>query len=419
MDYDSVNNPFITLRKLGGEEEFTTKLNSAPPNVDNDPNMSNLKKSNHELYSDKRTSKMRMDEKTKDFKNYSITLMDIDNILYEYFVNVINPLVLDSNGTVVKVPVRHASPERWGAIQADGRYRDEKGQIQRPMIIFTRSSVARDDAFVHFNKYLTVPFVKKFGPKNMYDRFSLLNDASPLYEVHNVTFPDHVVLTYDFTMSTEYVQQMNTLVEKINFAEGDYWGDPKRLKFRASVDSFSNTVEVPTDDDRNVSTTFSVQVNAYLLPEVFDDKTTVQRGLSTRKVIWGTEVSGTPQDIFGGESTSLSHSALLVELGAKTKSYIFNRKTDTIYLDDSFDEYNIRMWNDLEYYTLNIGGISYKIAPDVDENSNDILIWDFEKEEVALLPGDSHTIRVTEKVSVELRVHDRTTEMITVRYTKN
>ena len=46
-DYSSVNNPFITLRKLSGNEEksFTTNLNTSPPSIDNDKYMSNLKKS--------------------------------------------------------------------------------------------------------------------------------------------------------------------------------------------------------------------------------------------------------------------------------------------------------------------------------------------------------------------------------------
>ena len=155
------------------------------------------------------------------------------------------------------VPVRHASPERWAAIQRDGVLRDKKGQLQRPMIIFTRSGMEKDDQLVTFNKYLTMPFLKKYDRYNMYDRFGKLTGASPTYEMHNITFPDHVILNYDFTMSTEYVEQMNTLVERINFASDDYWGDPARLKFRASTSGFSNTVEVPSDDDRVVSTTFT------------------------------------------------------------------------------------------------------------------------------------------------------------------
>ena len=68
------------------------------------------------------------------------------------FINVIRPQVLDTHGSIINVPVRHASPEKWSAIKNDGVYRDKKGQIQRPMIIFTRSSMSRDDSFIHFNK---------------------------------------------------------------------------------------------------------------------------------------------------------------------------------------------------------------------------------------------------------------------------
>ena len=60
MDYDNVNNPFITLIKKLNEEK-TFDLSKDVPNVVNDPNMSNLKKSDHTLYSDNRADKLRLD----------------------------------------------------------------------------------------------------------------------------------------------------------------------------------------------------------------------------------------------------------------------------------------------------------------------------------------------------------------------
>jgi len=95
-NYDAVNNPFITLRKLSGDEEksFTTNLNTSPPSVDNDKYMSNLKQSKDSFYSDTRSDHKRMDDAdTISFEKYSVTLMDIDNILYEYFTKVISPQV--------------------------------------------------------------------------------------------------------------------------------------------------------------------------------------------------------------------------------------------------------------------------------------------------------------------------------------
>lgn len=410
-NYDAVNNPFITLRKLSGDEEksFTTNLNTSPPSVDNDNYMSNLKQSKDSFYSDNRSDHKRMDDAdTISFEKYSVTLMDIDNILYEYFTKVISPQVEASGGNVISVPVRHASPERWGAIQQDGALRDEKGQIQKPMIIFTRTSVSQDDSFVHFNRHLSVPFVKKFDKKNMYDKFSALTQSQPVMEVHNITFPDHVVLNYDFTMTTDYVQQMNTLVETINWASNDYWGDPERLKFRASVDSFSNSIEVPSDDDRVVTTTFSLTVNAYLLPDVFNNKKTTQRNLTNRKVLFGTEV-------ISDSSNPATTPQSLREQGFQ-KTLIFNRKQSELFLEgDVGDEYEIRMWNDEELYTLNISGNSYKITTEIVDDE-DFFVFNFETDdELFLRKGETHNITLNNKVA-QLRIHESATDIFYVKY---
>tara|TARA_Y100001933_G_scaffold264812_1_gene332769 strand:+ start:1623 stop:2873 length:1251 start_codon:yes stop_codon:yes gene_type:complete len=414
MDYDKVTNPFITLKKMSGdkEQDFTAQLNTAPPNVDNDQYRSNLKESNHSLYSDRREEKLRMGENTNTFENYAITLLDIDNIIYEYFVNVIRPQVLDTAGSVINVPVRHASPEKWHAIQNDGAYRDAKGQIQRPMIIFTRTSVSRDDEFVHFNKYLSVPFVKKFDSKNMYDKFSILNDMQPVYEVHNVTFPDHVILNYDFTMNTDYVEQMNMLVEKINFASDDYWGDPKRLKFRTKIDSFSNSVESSDSDDRNVSTTFSLTVNAYLLPEVFDDRMTVKRQVSKRKVLWGTEaVASDDPRLLGNQDTLSLTNEKKTSFG--TKIIILDRTFSELHLDARNSVYDVRMRLDEEFYTIETEDDSFMIRVD-NTDKHPVFIWDYERNEVEMRPGDKININVGTQM-FELEIDKKSVEMFTIK----
>lgn len=406
MNYDGVNNPFITLKKLSGDDstEFTAKLNTSPPSLANDTYMSNKKKSEHTLYSDNRSDKMRSDDDEISFENYAITLMDIDNILYEYFVNVINPQVDDTGGGILTVPVRHASPERWSSILNDGVYRDDKGQVQKPMIIFTRTSVSKDDSFVYFNRYLSVPFVKKFDKKNMYDKFSSLTNSNRQVEVHNITFPDHVILNYDFTMSTEYVQQMNSLVERINWVSNDYWGDPARFKFRASVDSFSNSVEVPTDDDRIVSTTFSLTVNAYLLPEVFDNTKTSKRNLTNRKVVFGTEIIS-DKAVNGLESS-----------GDRTK-FVLNRKTRELYIaGDIGDETEIRIWNDEEYYAIYINDKKFEIGIDVDDDANDFLMWNKSSEnEIKLFKNETVHVEVGNK-KVLIETHEHTVEIIKIKY---
>lgn len=406
-DYDQVNNPFITFRNPNSEKEFTVDLSKNAPRVDNDPSMSNLKKSNHSLYSDNRAYKMKMGDDVKSFGQYAITLLDIDNIIYEYFTKVINPTVVDSNNELVSVPVRHASPERWSAIQSDGVYRDNKGQLQRPIIVFTRTGVQKDDSFVTFNKYLSVPFVKKYSNKNSYDRFSLLNDAKPLQEVHNVTFPDHVVLNYDFTMSTEYVQQMNQLIETINFSEGDYWGEPTKLKFRASIDSFTNSTEVPSDDDRVVSSTFTLTINAYLLPKVFDNKTTVQRNLTTRKIKWGLE---TTSSTFANTTKKEEELDFKIKKLTTLKNMLLNRKQSKIFLNNEYKNYSIRIWNDLEEYTINVNGRNFNIKCSPNSKS---IIWDTGPNQIEMVANQTEIIELNSTESIEIKLESEC-EMLSV-----
>jgi hypothetical protein len=231
---------------------------------------------------------------TDERKNFTVTLMDIDTTIMEYLQTVINPCVIDA-GSNVKIPIIYGSPERWKAAQNDGYIRDQQGKLQLPAIMLKRSSFSKNENLMTFNRYLTYPVMTKFTEKNKYDRFSLLNQTvAPVNQIHAVTLPDHVKVEYEFMVWTEYVEQMNKILEKINFASEDYWGDQQRYKFRVSINDYSHTVEVSTDKDRMVRTTFSLSVFAYLLPESFEDrKSTVQKILTPRKIsITGEVVNG-------------------------------------------------------------------------------------------------------------------------------
>jgi hypothetical protein len=229
-------------------------------------------------------------------KDFTVTLIDIDTTIMEYLQTIINPSVVDS-GQNVKVPIIYGNPERWKAAQTDGFFRDQTGKIQLPALMFKRNSFSKNENLQTFNRYLTYPVMAKFSEKNKYDKFSLLNDTvAPVNQIFAITLPDHVKVEYEFMVWTEYVEQMNKILEKINFASEDYWGDKQRFKFRVSINDYSHTVEVSTDKDRMVRTTFSLSVFAYLLPESFEDrKSTVQKMLTPRKISITGEVVNSAQ----------------------------------------------------------------------------------------------------------------------------
>jgi hypothetical protein len=237
-----------------------------------------------------RAQNMRRDKDTK--KDFSVTLIDVDTTILNYLDTNINPTVVDA-GRLVKVPINYASPERWKAIRKDGYMRDKHGKVQCPALVFRRSTMQRNDNLLTLNRYLQYPAVKLFSEKNQYDKFSMMTGFKPTKEVYSVAMPDHVIINYDFVVWTDLVEQGNAIIERINFATEDYWGDKHRFKFRTSISDYNFQVEVSAEQDRIVKTTFSMMVYAYLLPDRYENyKSVVQKAFTTRKIVFNVEATG-------------------------------------------------------------------------------------------------------------------------------
>ncbi len=226
-------------------------------------------------------------------KNPEVTLLDMDSAIMFYFDEVIQPSVKD-NGENVKVPIMYASPERWKAIQRDGFMRDKKRQTITPVIVYRRTSIEKDDMIPQDkldanNPHIFYTFEKKFSNVNRYDNFHTQIGTLPQKEYYNVSFPDYVILTYDFIIWTSYIEQMNKIVERVVYSDGAYWGHPDKMRFRSSVETFTDTTEI-SDTERLVRTNFSVTLKGYLLPKGnFDHRSTTQKFITPKKVIFGTE----------------------------------------------------------------------------------------------------------------------------------
>ena len=232
--------------------------------------------------------------KNDEVKQFQVGLKDVDAAIVYYFDNVIRPSVIQ-NGVKVNVPILYGSPERWASVQKDGFYRDKNGKIQTPLIMFKRDSVTKDRGLgnkmdannpLHFGI-----FEKKYSQKNVYDQFSLLTNRIPVREFYGVIIPDYVNLVYSCVIFTEYVEQMNKIVESVNFASDAYWGDPERFKFRASIDDYTTTTELVQGGDRTVKTTFTIKIGGYIVsdtintsvanPNKFYSKSALKFGIET------------------------------------------------------------------------------------------------------------------------------------------
>lgn len=231
-------------------------------------------------------------------KNFTVGIKDVDEVVFSHLQGM--DLTVVDNGNHIKVPVSYASPEKWKSVRNDGFMRDNNGRIILPALIFYRTSSESDKNYASFNKYLRYPVIKTYSQKNQYTKFSSMvgQKNKPLSEVYNVVCPDHMKFNYKFILWTEYIEQMNSLIERINFETNDYWGAEKGLRFRTFVDSYTHITEVQTDSDRLIKTEFDLTLHGYLLPERFAPgldgfKSTTEKTFTAKKVILGTEIVST------------------------------------------------------------------------------------------------------------------------------
>ena len=246
------------------------------------------------IIADNRAEQVRRDNDPQ--KDFTISFYDIDETVLTYLQNL--QLQVEDVGKKVNVPIYYGSPERWTSAQRDGYIRDNQGKLILPAIVLKRTSSETDSNLKFFNRYLNVSATKLYTPKNKYTKFSVLNGQNaPVTEVYNVVIPSHMILTYHFIIWTEKIEQMNELVQAIQFNTRDYWGSKKGFRFRTTVDSYSHTVELQADEDRIVKTEFDLKTHGYILPDTFTKlekhQMTTQKVMTPKKVVIGAEIVNT------------------------------------------------------------------------------------------------------------------------------
>ena len=240
-------------------------------------------------------------------KPFTVGLEDIDGAIMYYFQNVIQPYVIQ-NDQRIEVPIIYGSPERWKSVQKDGYYKDKNGAIMLPLLMFKRNDIVKNrsianklDANSPFN-YQT--FTKNYNKQNFYSNFNILNNRIPVKTYYAVVIPDYVTINYSCVIQTYYMDQMNKIVEAINYASDSYWGNPQRYQFKAMIDSISTPVELVTNNNRSVKATFDIKVNGYIIPEVMQkyQANVSKKFYSAGKIIFALETTSNDGIFLGKES---------------------------------------------------------------------------------------------------------------------
>jgi hypothetical protein len=234
-------------------------------------------------------------------KPLSIGIQDIDEAVFYYFQNVIKPSVLQ-NGEKIPVPIIYGAQEKWKSFQTDGYYRDLNGKMMAPLLMFKRDSIEKVRSIsnkLDANNPVNYGVIKKpYSNRNAYTNFAVLNNIKPEEQFYAIVIPDYVTINYSCAIFTYYMDQLNKIIEAVEYASDSYWGDPERFKFRAMIDSFNSTTELSDNSERIVRSTFNIKLNGYIVPDVEQkDLNSIQKYSSKTNINFITEAVSNINDI--------------------------------------------------------------------------------------------------------------------------
>lgn len=258
-----------------------------------------------------RSEKMSFDGDTS--KPFTVNIQDVDEAILYYFENLIKPTVVQ-NGERIAVPLIYGSPERFKTIQKDGFHRDKKGKIMSPIIMFKRDSMAKNRSITNKldanNPHLYTSWQKAYNSKNAYSNFDILNNRVPTKQFIANVVPDYVTITYSFIVQTYYIEQLNKIIEAINYASDSYWGDPERFQFKAMIDTFDTITELNQGQNRVVRSNFNLKMHGYIVPDVIQkDLSSIKKYNSRSKVTFGLETTSGLETVSSSKPKSITQFA--------------------------------------------------------------------------------------------------------------
>ena len=239
-------------------------------------------------------------------KGYSITLKDVDTAILSHVKKVMKPKIREANETI-DVNVMYGNEERWKAVRKRGVLRDKNGSLILPLIMLRRVSVEKSDmipGYEHDIQRRHTEIVRNVGwsKDNRYSRFGVQIGNKPVHENLVTTVPNFVNISYDFVLWTNFIEQMNDIVELFIEESNKYWGDSQEYKFHCNIDTITDASEMSVDDERFIRSTFSVTTKAYLLPEYMNSVVTnkvsnMRKELVPSKVVFGFEGDATDKQV--------------------------------------------------------------------------------------------------------------------------
>ena len=260
------------------------------------------------------------------------TLYDVDFAIKWYIDNEIQPQI-NTNGTLLTVPVIYANGEKWDNVRRLGYLRDEKGMLQSPMIMLKRNSVAERDEqrTLDVNRPQSSNYIvhkTKYNTRNRYEDelFPIPKNEPKLSEkIYIIDIPKYVTVEYDMMIWCDFTIQLNELIDQILPYGRFAWGNDGNV-FSTTIGSISFETVNTIGEDRLVRATIPLTVQATLLSGQEARMSTVKKMYSIKQVSFTNFVDITG-DLFG--STTVASNILQAQSFVANGGQLFAQNGNT------------------------------------------------------------------------------------------
>ena len=260
------------------------------------------------------------------------TLYDVDFAIKWYIDNEIQPQI-NTNGTLLTVPVIYANGEKWDNVRRLGYLRDEKGMLQSPMIMLKRNSVAERDEqrTLDVNRPQSSNYIvhkTKYNTRNRYEDelFPIPTNERKLSEkIYIIDIPKYVTVEYDMMIWCDFTVQLNELIDQILPYGRFAWGNDGNV-FSTTIGSISFETVNTIGEDRLVRATIPLTVQATLLSGQEARMSTVKKMYSIKQISFTNFVDITG-DLFG--STTVASNILQAQSFVANGGQLFAQNGNT------------------------------------------------------------------------------------------
>lgn len=154
----------------------------------------------------------------------TVTLDDVDRGVRHWFDKVVDVHVPDQDGQRQKVKVIWSAGERWVTGKDVRGVRDKDGRLILPLIAVRRTAVDPINGMSALGSNVPrLQISRQVAPKTNLNREQIANRPisarrlrdSAVYEVTTIPFPFVGMARYELVVQTQYMWQMNQIVEKI------------------------------------------------------------------------------------------------------------------------------------------------------------------------------------------------------------